>query len=172
MFAALLGLSSALSFVAPATAAVQTARGAATSIDAAQSADLSATLLGLTHDWVQTWNERNLERMQQLHGRGMLYGYGDTFMTGETLIEVLRRENFWGLTYSLRATNLHVRILSTEAALVSFLLVGREIRGDSARPYSALFTLVFQRQEGEWKIVHIHDGERPAAAPVPPQTER
>jgi Domain of unknown function (DUF4440) len=171
MFAALLTLVSALPLVAPEMAAVETAQAAATSTDAAQSADVSATVIRLAHEWVQTWNERNLERMQQLHGPGMLYGFGDRFVTGEALIEDLRRENFWGLSWSLRATNMHVRILSPEAVLVSFRLVGQEFRGDRARPYLALFTLVFQRQ-GDWKIVHVHDSDGAASVSPTPQSER
>ena len=167
MFAALLSLFSALSLTAPAAAPLQPDSAAA-----ARSTDFSEVLIGLTHEWVETWNDRNLTGMQRLHAPGMLYGFGGTFVTGEALIEDLRRENFWGLSWALRATDLHVRILGAEAALVSFRLVGQEMSADRVRPYAALFTLVFQRQNGAWKIVHVHDSDQPPAVSGPSQAER
>ena len=126
---------------------------------AVHASDVTGTLLRLTNAWVQTWNNRDADAMERLHGSNMRYGIGDSFITGEALMRSIREENFWGLSWSLAVNDTHVRMLGSQAALVSFRLAGIEYRGGTSRPYSALFTLAFEQQAGQWKIVHVHDSD-------------
>jgi len=163
MRAAILALALAPILHCPVSAATvaepaKTGHAPATSV---QSQSVSERLLGLTNEWVQTWNGKNADRMQQLYGPGMLYGFGQSFVTGEALVDLIRRENFWGLSWSLKAENPQVRMLGPDAALVWFRLAGEETGNGRSRRYSALFTLVFQQQDGQWRIIHIQDGDCP-----------
>lgn len=54
----------------------------------------------------------------------------------------------------------HVRILGPDAGLVSFRLVGEETGAVWTKPFSAAFSLVYQKLDGEWKIAHVHDSSR------------
>lgn len=46
---------------------------------------VAKTLLALSQEWIDTWNQKDVERMTQLHGdvAHTLYGIGDTFSTVE-----------------------------------------------------------------------------------------
>ena len=165
MRAAILALALASILHCPVSAAttVEPAKNGHVPVASSQSPSASEKLLGLTNEWVQTWNEKDADRMQQLYGPGMLYGFGQSFVTGEALVDLIRRENFWGLSWSLKAENPQVRMLGPDAALVWFRLAGEETGNGRSRPYSALFTLVFQQQDGQWRIVHIQDGDCPSS---------
>ncbi|HEX2723919.1 MAG TPA: DUF3804 family protein [Gemmatimonadaceae bacterium] len=52
------------------------------------------------------------------------------------------------------------RVLGPDAGLVSFRLIGEEINASGKKPFLAAFTLVFQKLDGVWKIVHIQDSSR------------
>jgi uncharacterized protein (TIGR02246 family) len=119
----------------------------------------TAELLSLTEQWVRSWNEKDVDRMRQLQADDLLYGVFGSFTEGPVLIEQLRSNNFWGVTYSLRTVDPKVRILSSDIALVLFALVGTSAGPKGAQPYRSLFTLVYQRRDGEWKIVHVHDSD-------------
>ena len=123
------------------------------------NAEDTAKLLSLTEQWVRTWNEKDVDRMQQLQADDLLYGVFGSFTQGPVLLEQLRSNNFWGVTYTLRTVDPKVRILSSDTALVLFKLVGTSVGPKGSQPYRSLFTLVYQRRGGEWKIVHIHDSD-------------
>jgi hypothetical protein len=126
------------------------------------------TLLVRTQQWVDTWNNKDVEGMRRLHAADVgrqRYAIGHGFTTTGWLLEELRTKNFWGLSWSLRIADSEVRMLSHDAALVSFRLLGSEtLSNGSTRPFSAAFSMVFQRIRGEWLIVHVHDSS-PAADP-------
>ena len=123
---------------------------------------LTDTLLALSREWVDTWNQKNVARMAQLHGdsRNTLYGIGNAFTTVEWLLQELREKNFWGVSWKLAMEEPHVRILGSTAGLVSFRLVGEETGAAGTKPFVAAFTLVYQKLGGVWKIVHVQDSSR------------
>lgn len=125
-------------------------------------ADITANLLGLAQEWVGTWNEKNVDRMQQLHDDDFLYGYGiiGRFIDGQGLLKEIRKEDFWGVNYTLKMVEPRVQIISSDTALVLFQLVGKTVGPKGTRPYSSLFTLVYQKRGSDWKIIHVHDSER------------
>lgn len=127
----------------------------------AEVADVTSELLGLTQEWVRTWNEKDVDRMQELHSDDFLYGIFGSFGDGRALLNALRRENFWGVTYTLKMEKPLVRILSSDTALVLFQLVGKSVSSKGERPYASLFTLVYQKRGDDWKIIHVHDSESP-----------
>jgi hypothetical protein len=107
--------------------------------------------------------------MRRLHADDIsiqLYAIGEEFVTMEKLLKEIREENFWKLSWSIKIVQPQVRMLGADAALVAFRLVGKETHSNgSSRPYSAAFSLVFQRYRDDWKIVHVHD----SSGPVPGQ---
>jgi uncharacterized protein (TIGR02246 family) len=123
------------------------------------AAELEARLLSLAQEWVDTWNKKDVDRMQQLHSEDFLYGVFGSFGEGRALLDTLRREDFWGVTYTLTIVKPQVRILSSDTALVLFQLVGKSVSSKGTRPYSSLFTLVYQKHGAEWRVVHVHDSE-------------
>jgi hypothetical protein len=120
------------------------------------------TLLALSQEWTDTWNQKNVERMTQLHGdiRNTLYGVGDNFTTVEWLLTELRQKNFWNVSWKVAMVEPRARVLGSDAGLVSFRLIGEEISASGKKPFVAAFTLVFQKLDGVWKIVHIQDSSR------------
>jgi len=133
------------------------------------TAPVSDTLIARAHEWVDTWNYKDVERMRQLHADDVSiqrYGIGDEFITIEKLLKEIREQNFWKLSWSIKIVQPHVRMLGADAALVAFRLQGKETHSDGrSRIYSAAYSLVFQRYRSEWKIVHVHSGSNPIAGP-------
>ena len=123
------------------------------------SVDVAETLLALSQEWIDTWNQRDVERMAQMHGDAAhtVYLIGDTFSTVEWLLQEIREKKFWDLSWKLTMVEPHVRILGPDAGLVSFRLVGEEVGAGGTRPFSAAFSLVYQKLDEGWKIVHVQD---------------
>src|SRR5689334_11788509 len=67
------------------------------------AADVAETLLALSREWVDTWNQRDVERMARMHGDAAhtVYVIGDTFSTVEWLLHELREKRFWNLSWKL-----------------------------------------------------------------------
>lgn len=130
--------------------------------ETATSKAVTDTLLALSQEWTDSWNQKNVERMAQLHGdiRNTLYGIGDNFTTVEWLLTELRQKNFWNVSWKVAMVEPRVRPLGSNAGLVSFRLVGEETSVRGTKPFVAAFTLVFQKLDGVWKIVHIQDSSR------------
>jgi hypothetical protein len=109
---------------------------------------------------VDTWNKKDVRRMRRLHADDVsrqLYGIGEEFVTVETLLGDIERENFWGLSYAIKVVDPKVRVLGSGAALVTFKLIGQEIsREGGSKRYSGAYSLIFERQKSSWKITHVH----------------
>ena len=133
-----------------------------------ETAAVTQTLLALSQQWVDTWNERDIERMAEMHGdvARTVYVIGETSSTVEWLLREIRDKNFWNLSWKIRMVEPHVRVLSADAGVVFFRLVGEEASERGTMPFSAAFTLVYQRLDGDWKIVHVQDSSR-LEAPAP-----
>ena len=123
------------------------------------TAAVTAKLLGLAREWVRTWNEKDVDRMQQLHDDNFVYGIFGHFVDGQDLLKEIQKQDFWGVTYTLKMVKPQVRVLSSDTALVLFQLVGKSVGPKGERPYASLFTLVYQKRGGDWKIIHVHDSE-------------
>ena len=102
--------------------------------------------------------------MSRLHAADVgdqRYVIGNGFTSMDWLLKELRATNFWNVTWSIRMADTKVRMLGEDAGLVSFRLIGDETPGGSTtRPFAEAFSLVFQRVQGEWLIVHVHDSSR------------
>jgi hypothetical protein len=129
---------------------------------AVATAAVTKTLLDLSQQWVDTWNERDVERMAAMHGdvTQTRYAIGQTSTTVEWLLQEIRATNYWNVSWKIRMVEPHVRVLNDDAGFVFFRLVGDETIAGATRPFSAAFTLVYQKLDGEWKIVHVQDSSR------------
>ena len=137
--------------------------GAGQSVDSSPST-VADTLLVRTQQWVDTWNKKDVEGMRALHAvdvHDQRYSIGNGFTTMEWLLKELRETNFWNVTWSVKMVESKVRMLGADAGLVSFRLTGTETPS-AARAHEFLesFSLIFQRIEGKWLIVHVHDSSR------------
>lgn len=106
--------------------------------------------------------------MAEMHGdvTRTVYVIGETYSTVEWLLREIRENKYWDLSWKIRLVEPHVRMLGADAGLVSFRLVGEEAGARGTKPFSAAFTLVYQKLGGEWKIVHVQDSSR-LEAPAP-----
>ncbi len=122
------------------------------------------TLLVRTQQWVDTWNKKDVEGMRALHAVDVgdqRYSIGNGFTTMEWLLKELRETNFWNVTWSLKMVDPKVRMLGANAGLVSFRLTGTETpSGAVAHEFLESFSLIFQRIDGKWLVVHVHDSSR------------
>jgi hypothetical protein len=127
------------------------------------------TLLALSEEWMNTWVQKDVERMTQLHGDlpNTLYGIGDGFTTVEWLLRELREKNYWNVSWKLAMVEPRVRILGLDAGLVTFRLSGEQTSAGETKPFLAAFTLVYQKLDGAWKIVHVQDSSRLDGPPSP-----
>jgi ketosteroid isomerase-like protein len=134
----------------------------------APTAPVTETLLALSQEWVDTWNQKDVERMAEMHGdvTRTVYVIGETSSTVEWLLREIREKKFWNLSWKIRLVEPHVRMLGADAGLGSFRLVGEEAGPRGTKPFSAAFTLVYQKLDGDWKIVHVQDSSR-LEAPAP-----
>lgn len=122
---------------------------------------VQATLIARAQEWVDTWNDKDVKRMRQLHAADIssqLYAIDGEFVTMKGLLDELAKEKFWNLSWSIKIADPRVRLLGSDSALVTFRLVGKETNSKGiSRPYSAAFSMIFQRQKNVWKVVHVHD---------------
>jgi ketosteroid isomerase-like protein len=136
-----------------------------------KKATLSDTLIARAQEWVDTWNNKDVRRMRALHAAdvsGQLYGIGEEFTTIDKLLDDITRENFWKLSWSLKIVEPRVRILGPDAALVAMRLIGDETNSTGgSKPYSAAYSLTFQRERKVWKIVHVHSSHGPVPGSPP-----
>jgi hypothetical protein len=89
------------------------------------------------------------------------YAIGNGFTTTEWLLKELCKTNFWNVTWSVKMVDPKVRMLGADAGLVSFRLTGSEApSGAGPHEFLEALSLIFQRIDGEWLIVHIHDSTR------------
>ena len=132
------------------------------------TAPVAGTLLALTEEWVDTWNRKDVERMAEMHGDAAqtVYVIGETSSSVEWLLREIRETKFWDLSWKIAMVEPRVRLLGADAGLVSFRLVGEEASVRGTKPFSAAFTLVYQKLDGDWKIVHVQDSSR-LEAPAP-----
>jgi ketosteroid isomerase-like protein len=121
---------------------------------------LSDRLIAQSQEWVNTWNDRDVDKLRSLHAKDIsaqLYGIGEELYPVDKLLDDIKRENWWGLSWSITIKDPKVRMLGSDTALVAFRLVGTETNGAGAsRVYSGAYSLLFERQKNEWKVVHVH----------------
>lgn len=167
---ALLALGSILLIVSCAHTQSQGSRTSGTTSPSPDAVSTAAadTLLALSQQWVDTWNQRDIEGMAEMHGdvTRTFYLIGETSTPVQWLLREIREKNFWDLSWKIRMVDPHVRLLGADAGLVSFRLVGDEVSARGTKPFNAAFTLIYQKLDGEWKIVHVQDSSR-LEAPAP-----
>ena len=138
------------------------------------NAKLSEALIARAQEWVDTWNKNDVAGMRRLHAddvSGQLYGIGEGFIPVDKLLDDIAKENFWGLSWSIKIENPRVRSLGPDTALVAFNLVGQETNSEGgSRRYSGAYSLIFQRQKNVWKVIHVHSshGAVPGSGPDRP----
>lgn len=118
--------------------------------------EISTAIRGVLTHQVRGWNRGNLEQFMEGYRNSENLRFasgGDVFQGWETTLERYRKK------YPDRAamgqlafSDLDITVLSPDAALV----FGRWKLRRAIGEVSGLFTLLFRKQEENWRIVHDH----------------
>lgn len=121
-------------------------------------AALSDTAMTYARTWTAAWNNLNAENMIKLHSKDLQYYYGGKRMAPRATFErVLQEDIIPNETYSIKMVDPHVQVMGSGAAVVSFLLRGETTRKEATSPFAAAVSLVLEKRNGKWKIIHIHE---------------
>ena len=119
---------------------------------------LSDTAMTYARTWTAAWNNLNAEQMIQLHSEDLQYYYGGKRMAPRATFErVLRDDIIPNESYSIKMVDPHVQVIGSNAVVVSFFLRGESKRKEATSPFAAAVSLVLEKRNGKWKIIHIHE---------------
>ena len=126
---------------------------------------VSDTVLALTKSYVEAWESLDQERILRFHSDDVQYYWmGSGSVTSNTAFAgllgmILPRLKSW----SVKVREPRVKVLGTDAAVVSFLFDFESVTRDGQRESGRqAATYVFERRNDDWKIVVIHE-----SAPAP-----
>ncbi len=130
--------------------------------------DVAETILSLTNKYNAVWETLEWERIAPFHSNDIRY-YWRGVLASSSQAEFKRHFHEDILTeiqgYSATTVDPHVQALGSDAGVVSFEFRGQVVTPDGkTHDYSGAMSYVFERREGDWKIVLIHE-----SAPVPEQ---
>lgn len=120
-------------------------------------AAIADTALDLSREWLDAWNELDADRMLQFYDEELLYYWKGRPMTYEQFKGALLEYIIPNESYSIEMTDPHVQLLGSDAAVVAFNWRDKAEPGGEAPSAKAAVSLIFNRHNGEWKIVHIHE---------------
>ena len=129
--------------------------------EADQEAAIADTLLALTDSYNAAWEDLDLEQISQFHADDLRYYWrGATASSSQADFERLFREDILSQirAYSAKVLDPHVEVLGSYAGAVSFVFDGVvETPEGVSLDYDGALTYVFERRDGEWKLVLIHE---------------
>jgi ketosteroid isomerase-like protein len=136
-------------------------------LDAQQEAALAETIFAVTERYNAAWEALSAESILAFHPDDLRYYYrGSGGISSRAVFErILRDEILPSMrSWSMKVIDPHVKVLGPDAATVSFVF-DTEVVDASGQPDdygSGALTYVFERRDGEWQIILIHE-----SAPVP-----
>lgn len=123
-------------------------------------AAIADTVLALTEAFNAAWQEMDPEHILQFYNDDLQYYWMGTQMASLEAFEGALHAYILPRTQSYRTEMVapRVRVLGPDVAVVGFLSRGEVVRRTGeTEPIEGAVTLIFARQEGEWKIVHVHE---------------
>lgn len=129
----------------------------------AREAEVAATLLSITEAYNAVWEELDLEKISAFHADDFTYyrrGGVDSVSQADFLDAYHDNVATQITGYWAEATETRVKVLGPNAGLVAFVFRGGVELPDGRKVgYDGALTYVFERLDGEWRIVHIHESE-------------
>lgn len=129
-----------------------------------REAALADTLLSVTEEIDAAW--KGLEPGSYLahYGDDAWFYYDGAALDRATLEGLVREEMDRVERWSSEVVDPQVEVLGTDAGVVSFRYEGEwEDTAGEVRGIEAAFTAVFERRDGEWKVVQAHESLPPDA---------
>lgn len=131
--------------------------GCASSHPAPPEADeeaIASTVLGLTEAYLDAWESLDKDRILSFHSDDIRYYWlGKGTISSNSDFARLLDQILPGIkSWSVQVKDQHVEVLGRDAAVVSFLT------------QAGASTYVFERRDGQWKIINIHESEPIPAA--------
>ena len=130
-------------------------------LDVEQEAAIADTLLSITEAYNAVWEELDLERISEYHADDFTYyRRGEVQSASQTEFEQAYHDDVATqiTAYWADATETSVDVLGPDAGVVAFVFRGGVETPDGATwDYHGALTYVFERRDGQWRIVHIHE---------------
>lgn len=136
--------------------------GCATTKSGGADATAEKEILAATDLWRAAYDSRNAARVNALYGKGAVF-WGTTMKSIATSPEAIA-SYFKDVSTRPNArvvfTEQHIRIYG-DVAFNSGAYTFKDIRDEKEINTPARFSMVFQRQEGIWVLVHHHSSRTP-----------
>jgi uncharacterized protein (TIGR02246 family) len=127
-------------------------------------------IIDITNEYNKTWETLNVEKVAEFHSdESFLYWWhggrasrsNDDFR--KFFSELFPKMKSWTIK---ETSPFSVQVLNQDAAIVSFILDAESISqsGTISNDGSGALTYVWNKMNGKWKIVHIHESVKPTVA--------
>lgn len=141
-----------------------------TRLDAEQEAALADTILAVTERYNAAWEALSAEGILAFHPDDLRYYYrGSGGISSKVVFDRVLREEILPFmrSWSMEVIDPDVEVLGPDAAVVSFVMDTEVVdaSGQADDYGSGALTYVFERRDGEWQIVLMHES---AAVPQGP----
>ena len=132
-------------------------------------AAIADTLLSITEAYNAAWEKLDLDQISEYHADDFTYyrrGTLDSKSQSE-FEQVYHDDVATQITsYWADASNIWVEVLGTDAGTVAFEFRGGVTTPDGAtHDYDGALTYIFERRDGHWRLVHIHESAYRPQAP-------
>lgn len=119
-------------------------------------------IVAVTEAYNEAWETADMVRVSNFHVPDFRYWWhgrlsaatNEEFITEYTRIMSTTKE------WSMETGGMDVQVISPEAAIVSFVATSTHLITTEGQSYDygvGAFTYVWQKLEGEWKLLHIHE---------------
>jgi len=121
-------------------------------------------IIEVTNKYNQTWETVDMDKVSVYHDNNIRY-YWHGFLASSSNEEFLKVFKEWMSTtkvWEMEVENYDVQVLSKDIAIVGFNSTSSTTILTNGEPYdygTGAFTYVWKKNNGKWKIVHIHESE-------------
>jgi uncharacterized protein (TIGR02246 family) len=127
-----------------------------------RKAALADTVQVLVQEWATAWSALKPEPYLDLYSEDVQFYYRGTRSPRRTFVKQVRSLMEGYQTYRIEPGDPQIDVLAENAAVASFRYKGQAVdTTGNARDVSAAVTLVYQRRDGDWKIIQVHESVPP-----------
>lgn len=115
------------------------------------------TIESLTDDLMATWSDLDPDAYLQFFSNDVQF-YFRGWSDREQFEKMVRRILSNTREYPYEITDRKIRVLGQDAAVATLIYRAQPVsaKGESA-DFEAAYTLVYERRDGAWKVVHAHE---------------
>lgn len=119
------------------------------------------TIESLTDDLMTTWSDLDPDAYLQFFSDDVQFyfrGWSDREQFGKMVRRILSNTR----EYPYEITDRKIRVLGQDAAVATLIYRAQPVsaKGESS-DFEAAYTLVYERRDGAWKVVHAHESVTP-----------